>query len=294
MSETGLPWTDAQWGAIRQVVHDEALRSRVAGSFLPLYGPLPAATETVPKNELIYPGEDGGHLTVNDHDALRLANVSVNVERRSHMVADPELAAATILFRRAAEVIARVEDAIIFGGKKGDAPPIDPKQVPLIYTVGGAPEYKGLLDYHGALNCPTPDGESQGVAVFNRVVQAVMQLERNGYHRPYACVLAHDLFAAVNRPMPASMVLPRDSLPPFLEGPLLRSSCLPANKGLLISLQGEPVEIVVPADISVRFLQITAEGRYLFRVSQRFVLRVKDERAIVPFSVSGPSPSPSG
>ena len=32
--------SDAQWDGIRRVVHDEAMRARVAASFLPLYGPL--------------------------------------------------------------------------------------------------------------------------------------------------------------------------------------------------------------------------------------------------------------
>ncbi len=295
MSDGVLPWEAEQWEKIRQTVHDEALRSRVAASFLPLYGPLPDATETVPKNELHYPDSKGGLLAVNDHETLRVANVAVNVELRSHMVADPELAAATVLFRRAAEVVARVEDAIIFCGRHGDGPPAGADQVPPIYTIGGAPRYDGLLDRAAStLSAEAPHGESHGVAVFDTVVQGVLQLETQGYYRPYACVLGHGLFAAVNRPIPASMVLPRDSLPPFLEGPLLRSSCLPPNEGLLISLQGDPVEIVVPSDISVRFLQATAEGRYLFRVSQRFVLRVKDARAIVRFEVPGAPAARSG
>ena len=39
MSDFGPALTDDQWNRIRQIVHDEALRARVAASFLPLYGP---------------------------------------------------------------------------------------------------------------------------------------------------------------------------------------------------------------------------------------------------------------
>ena len=46
MSDFGTPLTDGQWSRIRQIVHDEALRARVAASFLPLYGPLPAGATT--------------------------------------------------------------------------------------------------------------------------------------------------------------------------------------------------------------------------------------------------------
>ena len=53
-----------------------------------------------------------------------------------------------------------------------------------------------------------------------------------------------------------------------------------------MSLQGEPVEIVVPEDISVRFLQTTLDNLHVFRVSQRFVLRVKEPKALAFFSAT--------
>ena len=44
-SNMQLHWTDEQWNKVRQVVYEEARRARVAGNFLPLYGPLePDAT----------------------------------------------------------------------------------------------------------------------------------------------------------------------------------------------------------------------------------------------------------
>ena len=76
-------------------------------------------------------------------------------------------------------------------------------------------------------------------------------------------------------PLPNSMVLPRDSILPFLDGPLLRSSTLPANKAVLVSLLGAPVEIVVPSDIAVKYLQTSAEGEHVFRVQQKLHLRIK-------------------
>ena len=39
-SNTQLHWTDEQWNKVRQVVYEEARKARVAGNFLPLYGPL--------------------------------------------------------------------------------------------------------------------------------------------------------------------------------------------------------------------------------------------------------------
>lgn len=292
MTESGISWGEEQWERVRGVVHDEAMRARVAASFLPLYGPLPPGAETVPANRLDYVTESSPppaeRMQVRDFDTLRLMTVAVNVYLKSHMVADPELAAALIMFRRAADVIARLEDAIVFNGKDAAAsPPIEGVGgVRDVYTVSGGDRYDGLRSF-----CrPVPGDPASGPVivqggggpeVFEAVVKAVNRLEDAGHHAPYACVLGDALFTAINRPMQNSMVLPRDSIPPFLDGPLLRSSTLPREAGLVVSLQGEPAEIVMPGDISVRHLQTTLDARHVFRVSERFVLRVKEPGAIV-------------
>jgi uncharacterized linocin/CFP29 family protein len=123
-------------------------------------------------------------------------------------------------------------------------------------------------------------GNPLGANVFAAVVKAINRLEEAAYFKPYACVLSSNLFAEVYTPMQNSMVLPADSLPPILNGPLLRSSTLEDNTGLVISLQGNPVEIVVASEIHVRYLQAAQDGEHVFRVSERFVLRVKDATAI--------------
>lgn len=283
MDDDSFAWSEDQWSRIRQVVHDEALRTRVAASFLPLYGPLPAASETVPANLLDFGASDtpppAKRMSVVDFETLRLLTVSVNVYLKNHMVGDPELTAATIMFRRAADIIARLEDAIVFNGRDTSAklPIKGIDGVEPVYTVSGADRYAGLMDFAKA---PIKVDPNSGPDVFEKVVDAVLQLEAAGHHKPFACVLSTELFRAINRPIPNSMVLPRDSIPPFLEGPLLRSSNMPACSGLVVSLQGNPVEIVVPQDIAVRRLQTTLDAKHVFRVSQRFVLRVKEPSAI--------------
>jgi uncharacterized linocin/CFP29 family protein len=279
MSELSPALTDDQWSRIRQIVHDEALRARVAASFLPLYGPLPGDTTTVPEDSL---GTDGvapnQKLVVNDYDTIRLANVSVNVTVKNHMLADPELAAASILFKRAADIVARVEDAIIFRGRAANGNPLGIGNMPAVFSISGS-AYTGLVDRAPTqINLPN---NSPGPDIFAAVVAAVNALENEAYYKPFACVLANDLFESIYKPIPNSMVLPADSIPPIINGPLLRSSTLADGTGLVVSLQGNPVEIVVGHDIHPRYLQSTSDGDHLFRVSQRFVLRVKDAKAIV-------------
>ena len=53
------------------------------------------------------------------------------------------------------------------------------------------------------------------------------------------------------------------------------------SHGVLISLSGDLVDLVVASDISVQLLQVTMEPRYVYRVSQRFTVRVKQPEAIV-------------
>src|SRR5271167_2579987 len=118
MGDFGPAMTDDQWSRIRQIVHDEALRARVAASFLPLYGPLPGDATTVPADSLSAQDNPtpppAQRLEVNDNDTIRVASVAVNVTVKNHMLSDPELKAASDLFRRAANIVARVEDAVIF------------------------------------------------------------------------------------------------------------------------------------------------------------------------------------
>ena len=204
-------------------------------------------------------------MVVNDYDTLRLASVSVNVYLKNHMIADPELAAAIIMFTRAAKVVARVENSLIFNGKRPAAQIVGRHDLPSVFEVGGADHYDGLVHYgREQADAPVPitytNPNEAGPAVFKAVVEAINRLERRGHYKSYACVLANDLFSAINSPIPNSMVLPADSIPPLLDGPLLRASSLQGGQGLVISLQGHPVEIVVPSDISVRYLQGTLDG----------------------------------
>ena len=292
-----LNWTEEQWESVRRTVHDQALRARVAASFLPLFGPLPTDTQMVPANVLEYmPDPNGTHdrMAVLDNVSIRLLSLSVNVYLKNAQVADPELTSAMIMFRRAANVIARVEDAIIFNGQgPGDEGPMGGNgltQTQPIWRVSGGQESSGLLAA-GLGNQPkNPNpapGYDLGQRVFLSVVKAIENIEGAGYHGPFACVMGDGLFTAITAPMPNSMVLPRDSLLPFLDAPLLRSSAIPRNQAVIVSLHGAPVEIVVPNDITVRHLQTTPDALHVFRVQQRFVLRIKDQAAVATVTFDG-------
>jgi hypothetical protein len=100
-------------------------------------------------------------------------------------------------------------------------------------------------------------------------------------------VLSQDLFSIAQTPInllgndgPSSV--PQDRILPLLGGgSLLRSSALPEGNGVVVALGGGPIELVVAADMALQFLRVTENARFVFRVFEKIVLRVKERKAIV-------------
>lgn len=130
-----------------------------------------------------------------------------------------------------------------------------------------------------AMPPPPPAPSPSGEQVINAVIDSINKLDAAGQLGPYACALSPSLFAAICTPTD-SLVLPRDRILPFLQGPLLRASAIANGFGVVVALSANPVELLVGSDIGVRFLQATEEPRYVFRVSERIALRIKEQSAI--------------
>jgi uncharacterized linocin/CFP29 family protein len=272
------PWTDEQWARVNLVVQEEANRARVAATFLPLYGPLEADADFV-RSEKIVTG--GNELTIEDKAVIQLATLQVKVKLRGAQVADADLTSALHAFRRAANAIARLEDAIIFRGQKGadDGPDVPAAEKPPEFCkILGGEKRKGLF---GANQRAQTEVSGTGNDLVEKVSETIGELEKSGHFGPFTVVLGQKLFSVAQKPE-ASLALPQDRIIPFLGGgALLRSSTLAPDAGLIVALGGAPVELVVAKDISVDFLQITDEPAFLFRVFEKIALRIKDELAIV-------------
>jgi uncharacterized linocin/CFP29 family protein len=295
MSDIGMPkqWTEEQWSRVQQVVHDEARRARVAARFLPLYGPFSPDTTTVPRQlvEEKKPGENRTTTTdaekllnITESKTLPLTTVSINLAFTTTQQAQPDLNSALTLFARAANIIARTEDAIIFQGDyTGVHPDVDVSPKP--------PEDDHLLASTTRVTIAKTRGKIKGSELVTKIAEGIGLLDSQGYLPPYALALGQELFVAAETPSSDSgLVLPSDRIRPLIEGPLLRTGSLPKDKGVLVSLAAKPVEIVVASDIHVRFLQVTLQPRYVYRVSQRFVLRIKEPNAIVALDTKTVTP----
>ncbi|HXW13984.1 MAG TPA: encapsulin, partial [Terriglobia bacterium] len=283
-----VPWTDEQWARVNQVVQEEAKRARVAAQFLPLYGPLAPDTDFVRREFIPREDEDPRPLKVlkiGDRSTIQLATLAVKVQFRGAQMADPDLNSVLTLFRRAANIIARLEDAVIFRGLvNGHWDQFEPPGgVPKgNWEIHGGQKTVGLWVEEAGANSPTdssggleteelraqkrrvrvpvalPDGpDPPGDVLVGSVSEAIGKVEEAFHLGPFALVLGQRFFRAAQTPSP-SLVLPQDRILPFLNGgPLLRSSTLPEDSGVLVALGGAPVELVVAQDLAIQFLQVT-------------------------------------
>src|SRR5215208_5547177 len=103
-------WTSAQWNRVHEEVLLAWQQVRVAGSFLPAYGPLPPSTQVIP-SEIFH--DDG---TVDDQAPAVLLEISLPVELSRQQVREEDLSSALLQFRRRATQLGQLEDWYIFNG----------------------------------------------------------------------------------------------------------------------------------------------------------------------------------
>ena len=238
-SNAQLPWTDDQWNRVRRVIYEEARAARVAGNFLPLYGPLAPDAAYVSQELLIEPNGSGPDdtvpgFTVDDTTTLKLSTLQVKVFLRSAQVDDPGLTSALIAFRRA-RTCSRISRTRSFSKvskvrTEGRRACRNETSAPALWEVRGGQETRGLLDPHVARPRTAATStvlRTLGERLVSDVSRAVGELESRYHLGPFACVLGHRYFQAVQTP-DNSLELPQDRILPFLGGgPLVRSSAVP-------------------------------------------------------------------
>jgi hypothetical protein len=138
------------------------------------------------------------------------------------------------------------------------------------------------------------------------IVDAINSLEDNGYVAPYVCVFGRNPFEAAFNAIHNSTVLPRDRIEPLIGRELLHASGLDIlphkfdlydaklgegnwqSRGVLLSMADEPIDLALAAEATPEFRQVDLDGKYVFSVFERFALRIKDAKAIVPLKFRGP------
>jgi uncharacterized linocin/CFP29 family protein len=297
-NDSQVPWTDDQWARVNNAIQEEAGRARVAATFLPMVGPLPPDTDFVRAQEI----SNQPPVRVLDRNTILLVTLQVKVLLRGAQMADPELTSALAAFRRAANVLARLEDAVVFNGLVANpaaprvppiegislvpprgAPPPDAPGLQSFWEISGGQAGDGLWQA-GLANPVTVDhlaNRSDGERLVAGVSRAIGDLEGRGRFGPFALVLGQRYFLTAQTPDPGSLVLPQDRIIPFLGGgSFFRSSALGAVSGVVAALGGAPVELVVATDMTLQFLQVTLDPAFIFRVFEKIALRIKDPQAM--------------
>lgn len=297
-----LNWTEAQWNRVNSAITEEFTKASVAGACLPCYGPVGASMEAVSKQQLTNDTNNPSIIKVSDNETTPFWTIQTYVHLNSQQVADENLSTALFAFKRAANRLARTEDFIVFMGYDTEK-----KSVPNLFrlTKQDLPEAQegirdfvanekhaaeGLFNHKGvvAISIPKPSsmqGQPQladnGARLVTTIADAISTLEDNGYPGPFACVLGRNLFLDAQTPNQGSLVLPADRITPMLGRPLLRSGNMAKNQGIVASSCGESLDIVVATPPKAQFLQVNEKAKYVFRVYERFVLRIKDAKAVV-------------
>jgi uncharacterized linocin/CFP29 family protein len=148
---------------------------------------------------------------------------------------------------------------------------------------------------------PSVPGVLYGPNTFDAVSKAYLLSQAAGHSGPYALVLQTTPYADTYAPLGAMPALTADRIKPLAAAGFFGTGTLPPNPlppaprpalpvppgppffGVLVSVGGNTVDLVRGLDPMVVFIGENPNGRFRFRVAERFALRVKDTTAIIVF-----------
>jgi uncharacterized linocin/CFP29 family protein len=299
---TKLGWSEEIWNRIHEAVHDECKRTKVASKFIPLYGPVSPGALTVPSDSI--EPDDRQALTVDEAATTPLLELFVEFTLTPQQVErEQELMTAVTLATRAANLLSQAEDIVLFQGQsaingENTHPLFKEKKV----HVRSGPAGEGLLNSANPdrqiVKVPLLDqyeGQQRyGENTFAAVAEAYSRLQSGeglaqAHYGPYALVLHYVPYADTLAPLPTTLIMPADRIKSLVtcsktkeaEVEFYDTGTLPPYSGLLVSLGGNTMDLVVGVDATTKFLTEDEEGRYRFRVFERFALRLKDPSAVM-------------
>jgi len=290
-----LDWSQDIWKQIDKAVHDEAQRTRIAMKFIPIFMTTSDA-KTVP-SDTIDTG-DPTTLTVDEGRETAIFEISVGFALTKQQVTEMDVSTAVTLATRATNILMQAEDTLIF---QGDA------ALPDKQGHGGNDLFSSGRVLHrnnsfgtGLLGAIDPESKTQNVEVeptfvdpkdptqnrygentFGAVAKAYSNLQAQGHYGPYALVLQTDVYADTYAPLATTLILTADRIKPIVTAGFYGTGTLPPFTGLLMSLGGNTMDLVVAMDAITAFLQPDTKRLDQFSVFECFTLRLKDPSALV-------------
>lgn len=269
-----LNWSEVQHKLVRDLIAEEIEKARLSHKFIPELK-LTEDARSVSADEF-----DSKTNAVDDVKTIPLVENAAPVNLTKLQAEDADLSAALLLIRRAANRLARAHDAVVFAGQPG--PNVLPKTAPKAVSAIGGHKNDGVSATVNTVDVDASKGGSPGEKLVEKIAEALVRLEGEGYIGSYVLVLGQQLFTDANTPSAGSLVLPKDRLEALLGGgPVHRSSVLDKDHGLLVSLGGEPMDRTVAVMPKFEFLRIGAGEVRECRVFERFALRLKEKDSVI-------------
>lgn len=268
-----LGWSKELWDRLDHAVSSESKRSSVAATILPLVGPLPDAV-TVPADVI-----DADRLAIAEDLTRPLVELSASFTLTTAQVAgEAHLLTATSLATRAANLLAIAEDTLIFRGDAGK----DSAVFKFVKQRQSAGDGLVVSADEEIVVHPVDAGTSRyGERTFAAVAEGCAHLQSKGHYGPYALVLHDEIYADTFAPLAGTLVSPADRIKPLVTQGYVGSGALPRSIGILLSVGGNTVDLVIATDAAVDFMNLDGAGLFHFRVWERFALRVKDKTALI-------------
>ena len=295
-----LDWSQEIWAEIDKAVHDEAQRVRIAMKYIPicmttsdaLSMPADIIETTNPRGQPI-------PLIVDEGKTISIFEIQTVFSMTKQQVSrESEVKTAITLATRATNILIQGEDVLMFRGD--DALETGENAHPLFATgrIGhrNSSFGPGLLGEVARLKDPStqtieveptsvnkekPEQNTYGENTFGAVSAAYSRLQSKGHYGPYALALHSDVYADTFAPLKSTLIMPADRIQPLVTAAFLGTGTLPPFTGVLVSLGGNTMDLVVGLDAITAFLQEDIEGLYQFRVFERFTLRLKDVTAVI-------------
>ena len=259
------------WGDIDKAVKEEVGRIRVAQKVFPTVQTPDAAS--VPVDEY-NPGAALGMVEGQTRPFIEIFFEFIVTQ--AQMDNEATLHNAQKLARRAARSVAQAEDLLIIQGG-GAALPQG------VQAVNAASAGGGLLPFAAGrvrvIQIPGAAGTYRENA-FTAVTGGIAGLNGVGHPGSYALLLSPATYGDANAPV-ANLQAAADRITPLMTGGFYPSGALPANRGLLVSLGGEPTTLYLAQDAVVSFNQRDNQGNYRFRVFERIQYVAREADALV-------------
>ena len=280
-----ISWTNEQMQMAQQIVEQRTKANRVV-DFIP-ERMIESSLRQTPWNRFDYETRK-----VVDGENLTLYEKSSRVCLTRAQVDESDLHKAMTTFDRAASSYARLCDSLCLVGWKKTQKNMPPG----VKVPEPVPNIPPSLRERAVGPPITVGTDSPGENFVQAIYQAVLTLEGRGYYSNYHVVLGDGLWAASNDPSVA-LVTPRERTEHTLAGGgFYRSTTLPPEEALVVSLDGYTVEYVMAGGASdqprIEFLDTETDDHdnqnYIFRLYGVGACIVREREAILPMKLVKP------